>query len=174
MKKVFAAAALSAFASTAALAAPVFEPHAQAFATAAAKAPPLYALPYEEARQVLSTVQSSTVASPATVIKDDVWPVGPTGKVRVRIVRPENARGSLPAVMYFHGGGWVMGDRNTHDHLIRELSAQANAAVGICPLEEAVLLKINLPKITSSNAACAARKNTVNKLHSWRLSWQTD
>ncbi|MEY9587125.1 alpha/beta hydrolase [Sinorhizobium fredii] len=129
MNKVFATAALSAFASTAALAAPVLEPHAQAFAAAAAKAAPLYTLPYDEARQVLSTVQSSTVASPATVSRDDVWPIGPTGKVRVRIVRPENARGSLPAVMYFHGGGWVMGDRNTHDHLIRELSAQAHAAV---------------------------------------------
>ena len=35
----------------------------------------------------------------------------------------------LPVVMYFHGGGWVLGDRETHDRLIREIAHGANAAV---------------------------------------------
>lgn len=78
---------------------------------------------------MLATVQSSKLASAATIVKDDVWSIGPTGKVRVRIIRPANASGPLPVIMYYHGGGWVMGDRNTHDHLIRQLSAQADAAV---------------------------------------------
>jgi acetyl esterase len=75
-------------------------------------------------------VQADKVAaSAATNTQDLVWKIGPTGQVRVRIVRPADAKGALPAVLYYHGGGWVMGDRNTHDHLIRELAVQARAAV---------------------------------------------
>lgn len=106
------------------------EPEAQAFADAAASGTPLYDLPYAEARKVLASVQAGKVeASAPTTTEDLVWNIGPTGKVRIRIVRPEGAEGQLPAVLYYHGGGWVMGDRNTHDHLIRELAVQAKAAV---------------------------------------------
>ncbi len=129
MKPVVLASALLAATAAPAISGPVLEPHANAFAAAAAQATPIYTLPYADARKVLSTLQSSTLEAPATTVIDDVWPVGPTGAVRVRIVRPQNAEGMLPAILYYHGGGWVMGDRNTHDHLIRELSAQAGAAV---------------------------------------------
>jgi acetyl esterase len=108
----------------------VLEPAARAFADAAASAKPLYELSYADARKVLATVQADTIpASAPTSTQDLVWKIGPTGAVRIRIVRPEGAEGALPAVLYYHGGGWVMGDRNTHDHLIRELAVQAQAAV---------------------------------------------
>ncbi|PCD04591.1 lipase [Sphingomonas spermidinifaciens] len=106
------------------------EPAAAAFAKAAAAGKPIYELPYADARAVLAGAQAEKVAaSAATSTKDVVWKIGPTGQVRVRIVRPADAAGTLPAVLYYHGGGWVMGDRNTHDHLIRELAVQARAAV---------------------------------------------
>lgn len=106
------------------------EPAAAAFAEAAAGGQPIFELPYDDARAVLAGVQADTVAaSAATTTQDMVWKVGPTGDVRIRIVRPSDATGELPAVLYYHGGGWVMGDRNTHDHLIRELAVQARAAV---------------------------------------------
>lgn len=106
------------------------EPAAAAFAEAAAAGQPIYELPYADARAVLAGVQADTVAaSAATTTQDMVWNVGPTGEVRIRIVRPSDATGELPAVLYYHGGGWVMGDRTTHDHLIRELAVQARAAV---------------------------------------------
>ncbi|SOE95740.1 acetyl esterase [Burkholderia sp. D7] len=54
---------------------------------------------------------------------------GPTGSVDIRIVRPLGAQAPLPVVMYLHGGGWSMGDRITHDRLIRRLAAEAGAAV---------------------------------------------
>lgn len=126
---IVSAAVVAALISPSSVAAQVLEPGAQAFVDAAAKAPPLYTLPHAHARQVLATVQAQRIPSAATVVQDAVWPVGPTGKVRVRIVRPEAAMGRLPVILYLHGGGWVMGDRNTHDHLIRELSAGAGAAV---------------------------------------------
>ena len=42
--------------------------------------------------------------------------------------------------MYFHGGGWVLGNKDTHDRLIREIANGANAAVvfvNITPSPEA-------------------------------------
>src|SRR5207244_6409153 len=42
---------------------------------------------------------------------------------------PKGATSMLPVVIYFHGGGWVLGDRETHDRLIREIAHGANAAV---------------------------------------------
>lgn len=127
----------AALASTALLAlaaapasAQALEPAAKAFAKAAAAGKPIYELPYADARAVLAGAQAEKVAaSAATSTQDLVWKIGPTGQVRVRIVRPADATGALPAVLYYHGGGWVMGDRNTHDHLIRELAVQARAAV---------------------------------------------
>lgn len=106
------------------------EPAAAGFAEAAAAGKPISELAYEDARAVLAGVQADKVeASAPTTTQDLVWNIGPTGAVRIRIVRPAGAEGDLPAVLYYHGGGWVMGDRNTHDHLIRELAVQARAAV---------------------------------------------
>lgn len=123
------AVSVALLAASPALAGPM-EPAAQAFADAAAKGTPIYDLPYADARTLLASVQSEKVeASAATATEDLVWNIGPTGSVRVRIVRPANVAGPLPAVLYYHGGGWVMGDRNTHDHLIRELAVQAKAAI---------------------------------------------
>jgi acetyl esterase/lipase len=55
---------------------------------------------------------------------DTVWPVGPTGETRIRIVRPAAAQSTdvLPVILYTHGGGWVLGDTITHDRLVRELA----------------------------------------------------
>ena len=47
----------------------------------------------------------------------------------MRIVRPPEPSDLLPAVMYFHGGGWILGDRDTHDRLVREIAAGVEAAV---------------------------------------------
>jgi acetyl esterase len=49
--------------------------------------------------------------------------------VNVRVVRPAQSEGLLPVVMYFHGGGWIMGNPETHDRLIREIANGANVAV---------------------------------------------
>jgi acetyl esterase len=44
-------------------------------------------------------------------------------------VRPLGATGPLPAILYVHGGGWVLGNAGTHDRLVRELAVGADAAV---------------------------------------------
>jgi Esterase/lipase len=104
---------------------------AQAFvdAIAAKGGEPVYKLPIPEARKALVDLQSQAVEKPHAQIEDRVIPGGPVGEISIRIVRPENAQGKLPAVMYFHGGGWILGDKDTHDRLLREIANGAQAAV---------------------------------------------
>jgi acetyl esterase len=111
--------------------APSLEPKTQAFidALAAQGGKPIYELSYADARQELEGAQASAgvTALPADT-EERVLPVGPTGEVAVRIYRPKGAQGLLPVVMYFHGGGWILGSKNTHDRLVRDLVNGTNAA----------------------------------------------
>lgn len=90
---------------------------------------PIYKLSPEEARKVLSDLQAAEVTKLPADIEDLNLPVGPDGRVSIRIIRPEGKKEALPVVMYFHGGGWVLGDKGTHDRLVREIASGANAAV---------------------------------------------
>jgi acetyl esterase len=91
--------------------------------------PQLYELSVEDARDVLNDTQKMDVKKLPVDIDDQDIPVGPNGNVSIRIVRPKGSTENLPVVMYFHGGGWVLGNKNTHDRLIREIANGANAAV---------------------------------------------
>ena len=55
-------------------------------------------------------------------------PGGPSGAVSITVVRPTGTNGRLPVVMYFHGGGWILGNFGTHQRLVRELAAGTGAA----------------------------------------------
>ncbi|MFD3570661.1 alpha/beta hydrolase [Streptomyces sp. NPDC058667] len=109
---------------------PILEPAAQAFADATAQPPFLHQIPVADGRKAVDDVQSGgDVPLPAV---DEEWVTvhgGPTGDVRVRIVRPRGATGLLPVVLYLHGAGWVFGDAHTHDRLVRELAVGTRAAV---------------------------------------------
>jgi acetyl esterase/lipase len=91
--------------------------------------PQLYELSVEDAREVLLNVQKVDVKILPADIDDRDVPGGPNGQVSLRIVRPKGNNELLPVVMYFHGGGWVLGDKNTHDRLIREIANGSHAAV---------------------------------------------
>jgi acetyl esterase len=108
---------------------PNLELHTQQFVDGLAGAPPIYTLSAADARSVLVRAQSAPVGKPSAQIEDVSFPVGPTGSVPVRIVRPAGAVGTLPVVVYFHGGGWILGDRDTHDRLVREIAVGVKAAV---------------------------------------------
>ncbi|MER6075775.1 alpha/beta hydrolase [Streptomyces sp. NPDC001817] len=109
--------------------APILEKDAQTFAAAAAKNPPIYTLSYNDARKALDSAQSGPVDKLPADVSHRTLKVGPTGEVTIRIVRPAGVSGKLPAVMYFHGGGWVLGNENTHDRLVRQIANGARAAV---------------------------------------------
>ncbi|MFT3774174.1 MAG: alpha/beta hydrolase [Minicystis sp.] len=99
-------------------------------ALAARGGKPLYKLPFAEARAVLDDLQAQNAPSLPAEIEDLVLPVGPGGSVPIRIVRPEGSSAErLPVIMYFHGGGWILGNERTHDRLVREIANGARAAV---------------------------------------------
>ena len=108
---------------------PTLELHTQQFIDSLAGAPPIYTLSPPDARAVLTRAQCIPVGRPSAQIDDMAWPVGPTGSVPIRVIRPVGGAEVLPVVMYFHGGGWVLGDRDTHDRVIREIAVGAQAAV---------------------------------------------
>src|SRR5262245_45389701 len=108
----------------------VLDQKTQAFvdALAAQGGKPIYELSFQAARQVLEDAQSIDVPKLPADLEERVFPVGPTGEVSVRIYRPKGAGRDLPVVMYTHGGGWILGSKNTHDRLLRDLVNATNAA----------------------------------------------
>lgn len=109
------------------------EQHTRAFLESLQQNPgqPLYTLSPEQARAVLSGLQASTpVKKLPADIEDRTLPGGPDNKdISIQIVRPPGSSNeTLPVVIYLHGGGWVLGDFDTHERLLRELSNNVRAA----------------------------------------------
>ncbi len=88
------------------------------------KSPPIYKLSILEARKVLDDLQSKPAAK-LPVQEEEIH----AGSVSIRLVRPQNQKEKLPIVMYFHGGGWILGNQHTHDRLVREIACGAEVAV---------------------------------------------
>jgi acetyl esterase len=111
-----------------ALTRPVLERAAQAFADAAAQPPLLYELTPAQARKVLDDVQAAPIDK-LPVQEQWITVSAEVGDVRVRVLRPPGATGTLPVILYMHGGGWMLGDAGTHDRLVRELVNGTGAAL---------------------------------------------
>ncbi|MGF6937348.1 acetyl esterase [Paraburkholderia sp. UCT70] len=89
--------------------------------------PALNTLPPAKARQVLVDAQngvkvdlSGIDVSSKTIEQDGIT-------VPLTVVRPKGATGTLPVFMFFHGGGWILGDVQTHERLVRDLVVQSGA-----------------------------------------------
>ena len=124
------AASLAALAAGTALAAgsPGVERNTQAFLEALAKGggKPIEALSPTEARAVLVGAQVGAKLPPADVSEKTISVDGKP--LKLTIVRPAGAKGVLPAFMFFHGGGWILGDFPTHERFVRDLVADSGAA----------------------------------------------
>ena len=109
----------------------VLEPAARDFSNAlAADADrPFHTLTPQGARAVLERVQAGAVALASATIDEHIILGGPGGRVPITIVRPHGVTGTLPAVIYLHGGGWVLGSFATHQRLVRELARQSSAVL---------------------------------------------
>ncbi|WP_280431015.1 alpha/beta hydrolase [Nocardia brasiliensis] len=105
------------------------EQAAQEFVDATSQPPFLYQLTPEEGRKAVDGVQDTPIFKPEI---EEEWITvegGPTGSVRVRIVKPQGVTDPLPVIVYTHGAGWVFGDAHTHDRLVRDLAVGVHAAV---------------------------------------------
>lgn len=95
---------------------------------AAAGPPALWEVPVEVSRANMVSLAPALFGplppDLAAVATEDLEVPGPAGPLRVRLYRPP-AEPPLPAALYFHGGGRVIGDLDTHDGVCRHLAARA-------------------------------------------------
>jgi len=84
-----------------------------------------------EARAAYGAARAATTLEPIPLPAiRDLALAGPAGSVPARLYRPRpEAEGPLPALVFLHGGGWVLGDLDSHDGLCRRLAAASGCAV---------------------------------------------
>jgi acetyl esterase len=84
---------------------------------------PLHTLNIEEARERMRTTLMTRAESLILPGVEDVSVPTPGGALRLRLYRP--AAGNLPVALFLHGGGWVLNDLDTHDHMCRHLAKRS-------------------------------------------------
>ena len=95
----------------------------------AQKGPTLFEIPVDDARKAFAGLQEVPVTKLPVDIEDRVVLGGPKGDVGIRIIRPKNSTNALPVVVYTHGAGWVFGDKDIYDRLLRDIAVGSEAAV---------------------------------------------
>ena len=96
---------------------------------AAMGGPPLHTLSVPDARALMVALSgmSGTRDLPLAKVDNRTIP-GPAGEIPLRIYTPVGT-GPFPLLVFFHGGGWVIGSLDTHDGVCRELAHGAGCVV---------------------------------------------
>ncbi|NHZ43195.1 alpha/beta hydrolase [Massilia aquatica] len=129
MKSALALTLLAASLSTAhAASLPGVERNTAQFLKAIEGGTPLNQMTPDEARAVLVGAQAGSKVKLAAADVSEKTVTLDGKPVRLTIVRPAGVKGKIPAFMFFHGGGWVLGDYPTHERLVRDLVAGSGAA----------------------------------------------
>ncbi|SDX48575.1 Acetyl esterase/lipase [Pseudomonas syringae] len=88
---------------------------------------PIEQLSPKDARAVLVGAQASVkLTLPKADVSEKTIKVDGQS-ISLNIVRPAGVKGTLPVFMFFHGGGWVLGDFQTHERLVRDLVVGSGA-----------------------------------------------
>lgn len=130
MQKAITVSLLALSVGTAFAAAEVAPEHkTQAFlnALAAGGGKPIEQLSPKDARAVLTGAQASVKVDMSGIEVSDRTITADGQAIKLKIVRPAHVKGDLPVFMFFHGGGWVLGDYPTHARLIRDLVVGSGA-----------------------------------------------
>ncbi len=93
--------------------------------------PPTHTLSAQDARAFYRERRAVLQPEPQAVAEvKELQATGPHGPIPLRLYKPLPASTEvLPVLVYYHGGGWVIGDLDTHDTLCRELANMAGCAV---------------------------------------------
>lgn len=94
--------------------------------------PPVESMEPAQAREFYRTSRGALQPEPEEVAEiRSLSAPGPAGNIKLRWYRGAGAIGSarLPALVYYHGGGWVVGDLDTHDGVCRSLANAARCIV---------------------------------------------
>lgn len=95
-------------------------------------APPLHSLQAPQARVAYKKARAIAQPEPPPVAAvANLSASGPVGEIPMRSYRPRGSSPtqSLPVLVFLHGGGWTIGDLDTHDVVCREISNRAGCAV---------------------------------------------
>jgi acetyl esterase len=94
--------------------------------------PPMHGLPAPQARLAYKKARAYAQPEPPAVadVRSLAAP-GDAGPIPLRMYRPagSGAADVLPALVFLHGGGWTIGDLDTHDVVCRELANRSRCAV---------------------------------------------
>jgi cation diffusion facilitator CzcD-associated flavoprotein CzcO/acetyl esterase/lipase len=90
--------------------------------------PPIESLPVPDARVFMDTMAAARPPGPAVGEMVDGTLPGGQGQLEYRLYRPPTA-GPHPVVAYFHGGGWVLGNKESDEPLCRDLCVRSDAIV---------------------------------------------
>jgi len=93
--------------------------------------PALHTLPHKIGRAAVDKMSEEGEAAPPDVaeVRDGTLP-GPAGAIGFRLYRPlAGAAGLLPTLVYYHGGGFVIGNIETHDSTCRRLANASRCQV---------------------------------------------
>ena len=88
----------------------------------------LHQLSVPEARKAFEAMRLPIPGEPVAHVANRTIP-GPSGPISVRVYRGTKTASPAPALAYFHGGGWVIGDLESHDNLCRALANRTQAVV---------------------------------------------
>ena len=88
---------------------------------------PIEQLSPKEARAVLTGAQESVKVDVSGIEVSEKTIQSEGLNVSLTIVRPAGVKSKLPVFMFFHGGGWVLGDFPTHKRLVRDLVVNSGA-----------------------------------------------
>ena len=88
---------------------------------------PLEQMAPKDARAILVGAQASVKVDLSGVTFTEKTITQDGQSIKLNIVRPANVKGILPVFMFFHGGGWVLGDFPTHQRMVRDLVVESGA-----------------------------------------------
>jgi acetyl esterase len=89
---------------------------------------PVESLSKEDARNVLVGAQAGVKVDLSGIEESEKTITADGYNVKLNIVRPAGATGTLPVFIYIHGGGWILGDYPTHKRMVRDLVVLSGAA----------------------------------------------
>lgn len=124
--------------------------------------PPLDSLPPVEGRAVFGAAFKTKPEDQAPVVRVENTTLPVTGgSIRIRLYAPASTH-PLPALVHFHGGGWVLMDLDTHDGGCRDICNKTGAAVVSVEYRKAPEFKAPIPAEDCYAALCWVAANAAS------------
>lgn len=122
---------------------------------------PLSSLSPTEARKQAAQLRSKPLRPQAIERIENLTIPGPNGEIPIRIYTPEVSE-NLPILVFFHGGGWVLGDLEAADPACRVVAASAGCMIVSVDYRLAPEHKFPAPVEDAYAATCWVAKNAEN------------